>query len=78
MFFSNSDLKAKARRWDEKLMNELKHNKDKLNDKYRELTKKKRKESDLNALRTQIRGSESRLRYVLSDRDSTVNLFHHC
>ena len=68
-----SDLKAKARRWDEKMLNQLKQRKEKLSDELKEQMKKKRKESELNTIRSQIKGLETRLKYSMTDRDSTVS-----
>lgn len=66
-----SDLKAKARRWDEKQLAQLKSRKDKLTEEAKELMKKLRKESELNTIREQIKGLETRLRYSTTDRDNT-------
>lgn len=72
MFFS-SDLKAKARRWDEKMLNGLKQRKERLSDELKEQMKKKRKESELNTIRSQLNGLETRLKYSIIDRDNTVS-----
>ncbi|XP_014671758.1 PREDICTED: structural maintenance of chromosomes protein 1A-like [Priapulus caudatus] len=66
-----SDLKAKARRWDEKQVNHLKARKDKLTEDLKEAMKKKRKESELSTIQSQIRGLETRLKYSITDRDNT-------
>eukprot|EP00057_Strongylocentrotus_purpuratus_P031908 XP_786064.2 PREDICTED: structural maintenance of chromosomes protein 1A isoform X1 [Strongylocentrotus purpuratus] len=66
-----SDLKAKARRWDEKSLNNLKTRKTELTDSLKELQKTKRKESELNNIRSQINGQETRLKYSVNDRDNT-------
>ena len=68
-----SDLKAKARRWDEKMLNSLKQEKEKLTEEMKEQMKQKRKESELNTIRSQIKGYESRLRYTVNDRDTAVS-----
>ena len=68
-----SDLKVKARRWDEKMLNQLKARKEKLSDELKEQMKQKRKESELNTIRSQIKGLETRLKYSVSDRDNTVS-----
>ncbi|ELT90865.1 hypothetical protein CAPTEDRAFT_228943 [Capitella teleta] len=68
-----SDLKAKARRWDEKQLNHLKAKKEKLAEELKEQMRKKRKESELNTIRSQIKGLETRLKYSMSDRDNTQN-----
>ncbi|KAL3853418.1 hypothetical protein ACJMK2_016957 [Sinanodonta woodiana] len=68
-----SDLKAKARRWDEKMLGQLKQRKERLTEEIKELVKKKRKESELNTIRSQLKGLETRLKYSISDRDNTLN-----
>lgn len=65
-----SDLKAKARRWDEKMLGQLKQRKEKLTLELKEMSKKKRKESELNTIRSQIKGLETRLKYSITDRDN--------
>lgn len=69
-----SDLKAKARRWDEKMLNQLKVKKEKLSDELKEQMKQKRKESELNTIRSQIKGFETRLKYSINDRDNMVTI----
>ena len=71
IFFS--DLKAKARRWDEKMLGQLKQRKEKLTNELKEMSKKKRKESELNTIRSQIKGLETRLKYSITDRDNIVS-----
>ncbi|KAK3102279.1 hypothetical protein FSP39_010179 [Pinctada imbricata] len=68
-----SDLRAKARRWDEKQLGQLKNRKEKLMEELKEQNKKKRKESELSTIRSQIKGYETRLRYSITDRDNTLN-----
>ncbi|XP_055958338.1 structural maintenance of chromosomes protein 1A [Patella vulgata] len=68
-----SDLKAKARRWDSKMLTQLKTKKEKLSEELKEQLKKKRKESELNTIRSQIKGLETRLKYSITDRDNTLN-----
>lgn len=68
-----SDLKMKARRWDEKMLNQLKAKKEKLSEELKEQMKQKRKESELNTIRSQIKGLETRLKYSITDRDNTQN-----
>ncbi len=46
-FFSSSELKARAKRWDEKHLDALRTRKDKLFDEYKEQQKKKRREAEL-------------------------------
>lgn len=66
-----SDLKAKARRWDEKQLNMLKSRKEKLTEELKDAMKKKRKESELSTIQSQIKGLETRLKYSITDRDNT-------
>ncbi|KAK2152444.1 hypothetical protein LSH36_328g01029 [Paralvinella palmiformis] len=68
-----SDLKAKARRWDEKMLKGLKSKKESLSEELKEQMKKKRKESELNTIRSQVKGLETRLKYSMTDRDNTQN-----
>jgi len=68
-----SDLKAKARRWDEKSLSQLKGKKEKLMEELKEQQKRKRKESELNTIRSQIKGLETRLKYSVTDLDNTRN-----
>ena len=70
----NSDLKAKARRWDEKMLNQLKQRKERLSDELKEQMKKMRKESELNTIKSQIRGLDTRLKYSEADKNTTVRL----
>lgn len=65
-------MKAKARRWDEKMLNQLKVKKEKLADELKEQMKQKRKESELNTIRSQIKGLETRIKYSQTDRDNMV------
>ena len=67
-----SDLRAKARRWDEKMLNQLKARKEKLMEERKEAMKKQRKESELNTVRSQIKGLETRLKYSQNDLETTV------
>ncbi|XP_069823979.1 structural maintenance of chromosomes protein 1B [Dendropsophus ebraccatus] len=65
----SSDLRFKAKRWDEKEINELKEKKDSLMSELKELMKIKRKESDLKQLQAQIQGTQTRLKYSQSELD---------
>ncbi|WAR26953.1 SMC1A-like protein [Mya arenaria] len=69
-----SDLKAKARRWDEKMLGQLKQRKERLTNELKEMSKRKRKESELNTIRSQIKGLETRLKYSITDRDTTPRM----
>ncbi|KAM3957786.1 LOW QUALITY PROTEIN: structural maintenance of chromosomes 1 [Aphomia sociella] len=66
------DLARKAKRWDEKHLSQLKSKKEKLTEELRESMKKSRKESELTTVDSQIRGLESRLKYAVTDRDTTL------
>lgn len=66
-----SDLKAKARRWDEKQVDGLKRKRDSLLSELKELSKHRRKEPELQNLRSQIDGLEHRLRYSTKDKETT-------
>ncbi|KAL9972949.1 hypothetical protein ACROYT_G019349 [Oculina patagonica] len=66
-----SDLKAKARRWDEKQVDALKRDRDNFLGELKELSKHRRKEPELQNLRSQIDGLENRLRYSTKDKETT-------
>ena len=55
------------------MLNQLKQKKEKLSEELKEQMKKKRKESELNTIRSQIKGLETRLKYSMTDRDNTVS-----
>lgn len=63
----SSDLRFKARLWDEKELNEMKTSRDQLLNELRELMKIKRKETDLKQLQTQAQGNQTRLKYSQSE-----------
>ncbi|NXQ55534.1 SMC1B protein, partial [Anthoscopus minutus] len=65
----SSDLRFKARRWDEKEMNKMKERRDSLIDELKDLMKIKRKEADLKQLRAQCQGTQTRLKYSQSELD---------
>ncbi|KAG8438621.1 hypothetical protein GDO86_004980 [Hymenochirus boettgeri] len=65
----SSDLRVKAKRWDEKAINELKEERDQLMSELRDLLKLRRKESDLKQLQAQMRGTQTRLKYSQNDLD---------
>ncbi|XP_067906906.1 structural maintenance of chromosomes protein 1B-like isoform X4 [Heterodontus francisci] len=67
----SSDLKFKAKCWDEKEINQLKEIKEKLRNELRELIKVNRKEAELRQLQAQAKGTETRMRYSLSDLEQT-------
>lgn len=70
----SSDLRAKARRWDEKQLGQLKNRKEKLSEELKEWVKKRRKESELSTMRSQMKGYETRLKYSVTDRDNLVSM----
>ncbi|KAM3610055.1 uncharacterized protein V6R79_024523 [Siganus canaliculatus] len=63
----SSDLRTKARCWDEKAMVELKERKDKLTTELHDLMKLRRKESDLKQIVAQAQGARNRLKYSVND-----------
>ena len=68
------DLKAKARRWDEKALTNLKNRKEELLEELKEMQKSKdvkRKESDLTTIKSSIGGLENRIKYSKNDYEST-------
>ncbi|CAF4757056.1 unnamed protein product, partial [Rotaria sp. Silwood1] len=64
------ELKARAKRWDEKHLDTLRMRKDKLFDEYKEQQKKKRREAELINARAQLQQLESRLRYSRTDKET--------
>ncbi|CAL8094971.1 unnamed protein product [Calicophoron daubneyi] len=66
-----SDLKARARRWDEKQISSLMSKRDALQTELKEQLKHKRKEAELRTIQSQIKGLDTRLKYTLKDKDST-------
>ncbi|KAJ8257450.1 hypothetical protein GJAV_G00185730 [Gymnothorax javanicus] len=66
-----SDLKAKARRWDEKAVDKLKDRKEKLTEELKEQMKAKRKEAELRQVQSQAHGLQMRLKYSQSDLEQT-------
>ncbi|CAF4694112.1 unnamed protein product [Rotaria sp. Silwood1] len=66
----SSELKARAKRWDEKHLDTLRMRKDKLFDEYKEQQKKKRREAELINARAQLQQLESRLRYSRTDKET--------
>ena len=55
------------------MLGQLKQRKEKLTNELKEMSKKKRKESELNTIRSQIKGLETRLKYSQTDRDNIVS-----
>ncbi|VDP88080.1 unnamed protein product [Echinostoma caproni] len=71
VFVPYSDLKARARRWDEKQISTLMAKRDALQAELKEQLKRKRKEAELRTIQSQIKGLDTRLKYTLKDKDST-------
>ena len=68
-----SDIKRKAKRWDEKAVDGLKRSRDRYLEELKELNVIRRKEPELNNLTSQINGLETRLKYSKRDRDSSID-----
>ncbi len=67
----SSELKQKARRWDEKHMDLLRRKKDDLTEQLKEQSKIRRKEPDLNDMRSNLKGLEYRLKYSKQNREQS-------
>ncbi|NWI52194.1 SMC1B protein, partial [Calyptomena viridis] len=65
----SSDLRFKARCWDDKEMSKMKERRDSLINELKNLMKIKRKEADLKQLRAQCHGTQTRLKYSQSELD---------
>uniref|UniRef100_A0A8C6Z1K2 Structural maintenance of chromosomes protein n=1 Tax=Nothoprocta perdicaria TaxID=30464 RepID=A0A8C6Z1K2_NOTPE len=65
----SSDLRVKARCWDDKEMNKMKERRDTLINELKDLMKIKRKETDLKQLQAQCLGTQTRLKYSQSELD---------
>merc|ERR1719193_464917 len=65
------DLARKAKRWDDKHVSNLKARKEKLTEDLRAAMKSSRKESEIQTIQSQVQGLETRLKYSLTDRDTT-------
>ncbi|KAM3857296.1 structural maintenance of chromosomes protein 1B-like [Diretmus argenteus] len=75
----SSDLRHKARRWDEKDMTQLKERKEKLTAEMRGLMKLKRKESELKQIQIQAQGAQTRLKYSTAELDNLRKKnIHNC
>ncbi|XP_077373299.1 structural maintenance of chromosomes protein 1B [Festucalex cinctus] len=68
----SSDLRTKARCWDEKDVTRLKNKKDQLANELHDLMRLKRKEADLNQIIAQAQGAQTRLKYSKNDLDNLV------
>ncbi|XP_078465757.1 structural maintenance of chromosomes protein 1A-like [Lampetra planeri] len=67
----SSDLKAKARRWDDKLVDKLREKKEQLLEELRVNLSIRRKEADLRQIQSQLHGMQTRLKYSQSDMEQT-------
>merc|ERR1719270_506340 len=65
------DLAKKAKRWDDKQVSTLKSKKERLAEELRQATKNSRKESEIQTIKSQIGGLQTRLSYSKKDRDHT-------
>ncbi|XP_010001319.1 PREDICTED: structural maintenance of chromosomes protein 1B [Chaetura pelagica] len=65
----SSDLRFKARVWDDKEINKMKERRDSLINELKELMKIRRKETDLKQLLAQCHGTQTRLKYSQSELD---------
>nr|XP_023666114.1 structural maintenance of chromosomes protein 1B-like isoform X2 [Paramormyrops kingsleyae] len=65
-----SDLRSKARRWDEKVMGKLKERREQLTAELHTLLKLKHKEAELKQVQTQLKGIQTRLKFSLSELDA--------
>ncbi|XP_054029887.1 structural maintenance of chromosomes protein 1B isoform X1 [Dryobates pubescens] len=63
----SSDLRSKARCWDEKEINKMKERRDNLINELKDLMKIRRKETDLKQLHVQCSGIQTRLKYSQSE-----------
>ncbi|NXC38137.1 SMC1B protein, partial [Penelope pileata] len=65
----SSDLRFKARCWDDKEINKMKERRDTLIKELKDLMKIKRKEADLKQLQAQCHGTQTRLKYSQTELD---------
>ncbi|XP_053799275.1 structural maintenance of chromosomes protein 1B isoform X2 [Vidua chalybeata] len=65
----SSDLRFKARCWDEKEISKMKERRDNLINELKDLMRIRRKEADLKQLRAQCQGTQTRLKYSQSELD---------
>ncbi|XP_074968670.1 structural maintenance of chromosomes protein 1B [Phalacrocorax aristotelis] len=63
----SSDLRFKAKCWDDKEINKMKERRDRLINELKDLMKIKRKETDLKQLHAQCHGTQTRLKYSQSE-----------
>ncbi|XP_008409065.1 structural maintenance of chromosomes protein 1B [Poecilia reticulata] len=63
----SSDLRTKARCWEEKDVRRLKEHRDQLMNEIRDLSRQKRKEANLNQILAESQGAQTRLKYTVTD-----------
>eukprot|EP00731_Ephydatia_muelleri_P024127 Em0016g398a len=68
-----SDIKAKAKRWDEKQVDGLKKQRDRCLEELKDITLVRRKEPELQNLQSQITGLETRLKFSKTDKEVTLD-----
>jgi len=66
-----SDIRAKAKRWDQKQVDALKRRRDNYVSELKELQKERRREADLATMKSQIDGLETRLKFAKKDKEAT-------
>ncbi len=70
-----SELKAKARKWDEKALRSLKERKAMLSEEMTQLHRMRKKELDVEMKRNQLMALQNRLKYTNMDRDKVVGVY---
>ncbi|KRX90380.1 Structural maintenance of chromosomes protein 1A [Trichinella pseudospiralis] len=65
------DLKAKAKRWDEKAVAHLRSRKSALIEEQKELHRIRRKEPDISLMQNSVKQLETRMKYMLTDKENT-------
>ena len=66
------DLKAKARRWDDKKVEGMRRKKDRLVTDLKEISQTRRREPELQRLQAEIYGLDKRLNFTKRQRDAVV------
>ena len=72
LFFVLRDIKRKAKRWDTKQVDGLKKKRDQYVKELKDLQVERRKDSNLQDLKSQISGLDHRLRYTQTDKETIV------
>ena len=68
----DSDIKRKAKRWDTKQVDGLKKKRDQYVKEIKDLNTERRKDSNLQDMKSQITGLEARLKYTKRDKETIV------